>query len=185
MQEFQYELMSNMSIKIKYNYGGEFFTFNMYPKEGYWIIHPFEGILLGNRQMCVLVLKELFQNKSFHVMLAKEQITFNSIRSSIDLSDSEEMIFTTWERDAKASEGNPVKEFIQSHTLDDIICLEKERLNERISFYRQILQLMFMQDLGPDDPEFIAVQRIIHAFETAVDHIQGSSGPHFPDRKRF
>lgn len=185
MQEFQYELMSNNSISIKYNYGGEVFTFNMYTKEGFWIIHPFDGILIGNRQMCVLVLKELFQNKSFHVMLAREQITFNSILSSIDLSDTEEYVGTTWERDRRSTDDNPLMEFIHSHTLEDIIRLEKERLNERISFYRQILQMMFMENLGPDDQEFSTIQRIIHAMESAVEYIEDTKGPDFLGRRRF
>jgi hypothetical protein len=52
MEEFQYENISYSTININYNYGGEFFTLNLYQKDGVWIIHPFEGKLGSGNVNC-------------------------------------------------------------------------------------------------------------------------------------
>lgn len=73
MLEFTFEIIDEAKINIQYKYGSQFFNFNLFCSNGEWKLHPFDGILIENREMCRLVVSDLLQNKDFHVMLAKEK----------------------------------------------------------------------------------------------------------------
>jgi hypothetical protein len=170
MLEFEFEVLTESSIHLRYNYGGEWFSFNLFLRDDVWILHPFEGILLGNKEMCRLVIADLFSNKPFLVMLAKERILLSNIQSSIDLGREEESVRTT--RDF-ADRSTPVKvddmdAFIQEHTLEEVIELEKNLVSGRISYFKEVLQRMFMDGLGPDDTEFEQIRDIVRIYEDTL-----------------
>lgn len=187
MEELEYHNISETSINIKYNYGGEYFTFNLYNKAGVWILHPFEGILLGNREMSILVMGELFKNKAFQVMLAKERIPFSELRSSIDVEDVSRSNPPRNDRSGLDEPTDNLMDFIQQHTLDDIINIEQSHLQEKVTFYKDILQQMFMNDLGPSDPEFQKVQQIVRIYDEALSKMSELAGPDidFGNRRRW
>lgn len=184
--EFRYNNVSESSINITYNYGNEDFNFNLYMREGYWILHPFDGILLGNKPMSKLVMSELFKNKAFQVMLAKERIPFSILRTSIDLEDTQETDHYEDNRiDGSRNGGNSsgdLAEFIEQHTLEEIIQLERSNLEQKISLYKDILQMMFMNNLGPSDMEFQKIQRVVHIYEEALHNLDHLNGPHYDFR---
>ncbi|ASA25982.1 hypothetical protein [Paenibacillus donghaensis] len=180
MDVFKYEVTSESTINLKYEYGGEYFTFNLFRSDGLWILHPFDGILIGNQAMCLLVVQELFKHKAFQVMLAKENILFSNIRSSVELDSMNSPIAVRNERGAYEEDPEPaddLMDFVQGHTLEEIIDFEASQVKERCSFYKDILQRMFMDDLGPSDPEFRKVQEIVKIYEQTADKLTQLNGP--------
>ncbi|MBP2000834.1 hypothetical protein J2Z69_001865 [Paenibacillus shirakamiensis] len=186
MSEFNYSCITESSINITYLYGGEYFNFNLYMKEGVWILHPFDGILLGNMEMSKLVMSDLFQNKSFQVMLAKERIPFSILRTSIDLEGHVESNHRNSSRD-QSNAPDSILDFIEEHTLEEIIQLEQLELRKKISLYSSIMQHMFMNDLGPSDVEFQRIQQITRIYEKALTSMENLNGPHldFGNQARF
>jgi hypothetical protein len=85
MIEFSFEVIDRTSINVEYQYGSEKFILNLFNRNGVWTIHPFDGILLHNRELCRHVMIDLFKNKYFQIMLAKEDIRLSELRTSIDL----------------------------------------------------------------------------------------------------
>lgn len=86
MLEFSFEIIDESKINIVYQYGSSSFNFNLFFNYGVWTLHPFDGILLQNKEMCRLIVTDLFKNKDFHVMLARENILLSTLRTSIDLN---------------------------------------------------------------------------------------------------
>lgn len=84
--DFTFEILDPTTINVRFNYGGEWFEFNLYSKQNQWILHPFDASLLGNPDMCRLVVADLLAHKPFQVMLAKERIMLSQLRTSIDVS---------------------------------------------------------------------------------------------------
>ena len=76
MLDFSFEMLDQHTINVEYVFGSEKFIFNLFYSNDNWTIHPFDGILLKNRDLCRSVMSDLFQNKSFQIMLAKENIYF-------------------------------------------------------------------------------------------------------------
>lgn len=58
------------------------------------------------------------------------------------------------ERESYDNPADDLMEFVQQHSVEEVIDYECSLVENRISFYREILQRMFMDNLGPSDPEF-------------------------------
>ncbi|QUL56811.1 hypothetical protein KDC22_10200 [Paenibacillus tritici] len=177
MDGFQYELTSETDINLKYEYGGEYFTFSLYRDDRGWVLHPFDGILLRNPAMCTLVAQELFKHKPFQVMLAKEGILFTDIRSTVNLDNVNTPIAARNEREVQGNPADDLMDFVQQHSIEEVIDYECSLVDNRISFYREILQRMFMDNLGPSDPEFQKVQDIVRIYEQTLDQLSSLNGP--------
>jgi len=184
MDAFQYEITSETAINLKYEYGGEYFTFSLFRDNEVWVLHPFDGMLLRNQAMCVLVVQELFKNKPFQVMLAKEGILFSSIRSSVDLENINAPIATRNEREARDDPADELMNFVQQHSLEEVIAYECDIVKSRTSFYKNILQRMFMDNLGPSDAEFQKIQEIVRIYEQTADKLASLNGPNLDAGKR-
>ncbi|MCM3701970.1 hypothetical protein [Paenibacillus macerans] len=188
MEDFSYSQLSPTTYTIRYVYGGEPFNFNLFRKEGVWVLHPFEGILIANREMCYLVMSELFKHKPFQVMLAKQQIPFSDIRSSIDLQNINEPISIFNDRDAAPDyHRDEITAFVEENTVEDVIGIECNHLRDRIDFYGTILERMFMSGLGPGDQEFDAIKNIVSTYKNAESQLSDGLGPEFnnKDRRRW
>lgn len=177
MDAFQYELTSETAINLKYEYGGEYFTFSLYRDDRGWVLHPFDGMLLGNQAMCALVVQELFKHKPFQVMLAKESILFSDIRSTVNLENVNTPIAARNERESHDSPADDMMDFVEQHTVEEVIDYECGLIGSRISFYKEILQRMFMDNLGPSDPEFQKVQDIVRIYEHSLEKLSSLNGP--------
>ncbi|WP_379133776.1 hypothetical protein [Paenibacillus sp. sgz500958] len=184
MDAFQYEITSETAINLKYEYGGEYFTFSLYRDDRGWVLHPFDGILLRNQTMCALVVQELFKHKPFQVMLAKEGILFSNILSTVNLDNVNTPIASRNEREPQDNPADDLMDFVQQHTIEEVIDYECSIINSRISFYKEILQRMFMDNLGPSDPEFQKVQDIVRIYEQALDRLSSLNGPNLDAGRR-
>ncbi|MDR6554992.1 hypothetical protein [Paenibacillus qinlingensis] len=164
MLEFSFEIMSESNINIEYVYGSEMFKLNLFLKNGYWTIHPFDGMLLQNRELCKLVIIDLFKNKYFQIMLAKENIALSSLRTSIELDPSHERQESNPAERRGGRWQDPVdetEEFIGNHSIEEIIQIEHDALEQRVTFYADLLKKMFMDNYGPGDHEFDKVQSLV------------------------
>ncbi|KAI7258241.1 hypothetical protein KC345_g10602 [Hortaea werneckii] len=184
MDAFQYELTSETAINLKYEYGGEHFTFSLYRDDRGWVLHPFDGILLRNQAMCALVAQELFKHKPFQVMLAKEGILFTDIRSTVNLDNVNTPVAARNEREVRDNPADDLMDFVQQHSVEEVIDYECSLVGNRISFYREILQRMFMDNLGPSDPEFQKVQDIVRIYEQSLDMLSSLNGPNLDAGRR-
>jgi len=166
--DFSFELIDDSMINIHYQYGSTVFIFTLFMRDEEWTLHPFDGILLQNKEMCAIVVTDLLKNKDFHVLLARENITLSSLRTSIDLRpDSAE--------DNRPSSGGQVRDektdFIEEHSFEDILELEKEMVQERLAFYQDIIQRMYMDGYGPEDTEFNKVQGLIRIYKETYERL--------------
>lgn len=184
MDAFQYELTSETAINLRYEYGGEYFTFSLYRDDRGWVLHPFDGILLRNQAMCALVAQELFKHKPFQVMLAKEGILFSDIRSTVNLDNVNAPVAARNDREVRDNPADDLMEFVQQHSVEEVIDYECSLVGSRISFYREILQRMFMDNLGPSDPEFQKVQDIVRIYEQSLDMLSSLNGPNLDAGRR-
>ena len=184
MQDFSYQHISESSITLTYQYGGEHFTFNLFLRDGVWIIHPFEGILIGNVEMCSLVMKDLFMNKAFQVMLAKERIPLSELRSSIDFDMIAAPVASRNNREDRFDGDMELLSFIQQHTIDEVIEMEAAVMQGRVEFYQNILQRMFMDGLGPEDSEFQKIQQVTSIYKESIERLSNLNGPHFNFNRR-
>jgi hypothetical protein len=178
MLEFSFEIMSESNINMEYVYGSELFKLNLFLKQGNWTIHPFDAILLQNRELCKLVIIDLFKNKYFQIMLAKENIAFSSLRTSIDLEQSRESerVNPAERRGGQRSDSIEVddaEEFIGNHSIEEIIQFEYDLLEQRVTFYAGLLKKMFMDNYGPGDDEFDKVQSLLRIYKESQDKIIG------------
>ncbi len=184
--EFTYEIMSENNINVRFNYGGEWFTFDLFFHDGQWVLHPFDSALIRNKDMSRLVIADLLQHKPFQVMLAKEGIILSELTVSISVDNRvqepefEEMIRSD-RRIGSGLDGNrlsgagdgesdaDIDEMIENNDLDDLLLLEIGLIEQRQHIYNRILHKMFMADLGPGDAEFQRIQQIVRAYgETKV-----------------
>ncbi|EFM10397.1 hypothetical protein PaecuDRAFT_2833 [Paenibacillus curdlanolyticus YK9] len=201
MLDFSFEIIDETRINMQYRYGSAMFTFNLYYQQDNWTLHPFDGMLLQNREMCRLVVAELLQHKDFHVMLARENITLSALRTSIDLQSQEEAahdLDTRGDRERFGSRSRSRRNnqedgqdlldtFIEENTFEDIILMEQGRMEKRIAFFRRIIEKMFMEGYGPEDDEFRNVQAIIRIYKDAYDQLSdlGNLDIRPDDRKRW
>ncbi|MNI03408.1 hypothetical protein D3C73_563100 [compost metagenome] len=177
MLDFTFEIMDEDTINIRILYASEWFTFNIYQRDQAWTLHPFDGMLIQNKDMCRLVVSDLFKNKNFHVMCAKENIRLSELRTTINLEPEVETDPPVRTRDSRRS-GEPssdIQAYIDEHSLEDIIEIEKETIQSRVAFYKKILENMFMQGYGPADKEFIRIQAIVNIWTEAYNKLNGSS----------
>lgn len=165
MLEFSFEIIDESKINIVYQYGSSGFNFNLFFNYGVWTLHPFDGILLQNKEMCRLVVAELFKNKDFHVMLARENILLSALRTSIDLNPE-----TQGER-YQEQEPDELSEFAKSHSFEDVLQIEQDFIRERMDFFQNIIQKMYMEGFGPEDSDFNKVQAIIQIYKAAHDQL--------------
>lgn len=186
MLDFEFEIIDENTINLRYQYGGEWLTFNLFLREGDWILHPFQGILLQNRDMCRLVVTDLLQNKTFHMMLAKQHITLSSVRSSVDLGQAAAPTIDSGDRGDRRryQPEDEISDFIQEHSLETIHQMELELLGRRKTLYSEILQRMFMDGINPSDEEFLAIQNIVRAYSDAMSRLSGDSESSNQDSKR-
>jgi hypothetical protein len=206
MLEFEFEVMTESSIHLRYLFGGEWFTFNLFLRDDVWILHPFEGILLGNKEMSRLVIAEMFSNKIFLVMLAKERILLSNIHASIDLGRHEKplpnrggMVDRPGTVDTDIHADTDIKEiregsddledldaFIQGNSFEQVIEQERTFVSRRVSYYKEILKRMFMDGMGPNDEEFDKVRDIVKIYEETAQKL-GNPGDPFngSNHKRF
>lgn len=181
--EFTYEIISESNINIRFIYGGEWFTFNLFHRDHQWVLHPFDSSLIRNKDMSRLVITDLLQHKPFQVMLAKEGIILSELFTSIPLGHQQEAEaeaeFEELPRidrgsdrifDEQRSSNGPdfdIEQLIEENELEDLIYLEVQLIEARQNMYNQILHRMFLADLGPTDPEFQKVQLIVKAYGEA------------------
>jgi hypothetical protein len=188
MLDFTFEVIDESTINIQILYASEWFTFNLYLRNQVWTLHPFDGILIQNSDMCRLVIGDLFKNKNFHVMCAKENIRLSELRSSISVEDepATEEPTPVINRGGGGMPSPDIQSFIDEHSIEDIVELEKEAILKRSAFYKQILENMFMQGYGPADKEFLRIQAIVNIWNETYNKISGSSdhGP-LGERKRW
>ncbi|MFX3651348.1 MAG: hypothetical protein ACE3K2_06035 [Paenibacillus sp.] len=185
MLDFSFEIIDETKINIQYKYGSELFNFNLYYANGEWTLHPFDGILIQNREMCSLIVSELLRNKDFHVMLVKEKIILSQLRTSINLqSDSPD----EWGVDRRiadySSHDDELMDYIGNHSFEDILQLEQEQIESRVQFFQQIIQRMFMEGFGPEDADFIKVQSVIRVYKETYDRLGELSDDYQSERGR-
>lgn len=176
MLDFTFEIVDESTINTRILYANEWFTFNIYEKDHIWTLHPFDGMLIRNKDMCQLVINELLKNKYFHVMCAKENILLSELRTTVDLSHRTSPSIPP-PREDRLDEELPedVQSFMDHHTLEEIIDFEKEIVQKRMSFYKQMLEAMFMQGAGPADQEFVKIQSIFVIWKEAYEKLNGVS----------
>ncbi|WP_226001415.1 hypothetical protein [Paenibacillus sp. BJ-4] len=167
MLEFSFEIIDESKINIVYQYGSSSFNFNLFFNYGVWTLHPFDGILLQNKEMCRLIVAELFKNKDFHVMLARENILLSALRTSIDLNPD---IPVRGER-YQEQEPDELSEFAETHSFEDVLHIEQDSIRERMDFFQNIIQKMYMEGFGPEDSDFNKVQAIIRIYKAAHDQL--------------
>ncbi|MGG4218199.1 hypothetical protein ABEW32_08195 [Paenibacillus jamilae] len=165
MLEFSFEIIDESKINIVYQYGSSSFNFNLFFNYGVWTLHPFDGILLQNKEMCRLIVTDLFKNKDFHVMLARENILLSTLRTSIDLNPE-----TRGER-YQEQEFDELSEFAETHSFGDVLQIEQDSIQERIDFFQNITQRMYMEGFGPEDNDFNKVQAILRIYKDAYDQL--------------
>ncbi|MEV5026811.1 hypothetical protein [Paenibacillus sp. LPE1-1-1.1] len=184
--EFTYEIISETNINIRFIYGGEWFTFNLFNREGQWVLHPFDSSLIRNKDMSRLVITDLIQHRPFQVMLAKEGIILSELNTSIPLGKEPEFeeeyeelprigrgsdrMFDE-QRGPSNHEDVDIDQLIEENELEDLIRLELGLIEARQNMYNQILHRMFMADLGPTDPEFQKIQQIVKAYGEAKSRL--------------
>lgn len=175
MIDFSFEIISDTNINMEYLYGSEIFKLNIYLKHGDWTIHPFDGILLQNRELCRIVMMDLFKNKSFQIMLAKENILLSSLRTSIDLDPSGEDE-PTHSRESDNDRFNRTSDYEgyvdRNSSLQDVIGHEVKFCDEKIALFNDILKEMFMDDYGPGDVEFDKIQEIVRTYKETREKIE-------------
>lgn len=177
--DFTFEILDSSTINIRFNYGGAWFEFNLFYEQEQWILHPYDATLLGNPEMCRLVVADLLGNKFFQVMLAKQRILLSQLRTSVDVSgDRYERIPSERERSGRdpATElgtGDEIDRWVGQHTLEEIVAQERERLEDRLRLYQTVLEKMFYQNLGPGDKEFDKVQEITRIYKDAIGRMNG------------
>ncbi|OMF36877.1 hypothetical protein BK133_08115 [Paenibacillus sp. FSL H8-0548] len=179
--EFTYEIISESNINVRYIYGGEWFTFNLFNRDEQWVLHPFDSSLIRNKDMSRLVIIDLLQHRPFQVMLAKEGIILSELNTSISLGQQQEepefeelprrdrdsrRIFDEEPPSSKA-QAVDIDRFIEENDLEDLVQQELQLVELRQNLYNQILHRMFMADLGPTDPEFQKIQQIVKAYGDA------------------
>ncbi|WP_372660542.1 hypothetical protein [Cohnella sp.] len=178
--DFTYEILDPDTINVRLNYGGEWFEFNLFYKENQWILHPFDATLLGNPDMCRLVVADLLANKPFQVMLAKERILISTLRTSIDVSGAGERgrgSDRRYDEDIEADTEDTVDQWIRSHTFEEIVSQELQSIEQRLELYNTLLQKMFYEDLGPGNEEFDKVQEITRIYKDASNRMKGLIDP--------
>jgi hypothetical protein len=187
--EFTYEIMSENNINVRFNYGGEWFTFDLFQDDRQWVLHPFDSALIRNKDMSRLVIADLLQHKPFQVMLAKEGIILSELTVSISLerrlqepeyeelvrsdrrldSGPDDRLITGWGDELADAD---IDRLIEQNDLDDLIAIEIRLLEQRQRIYNQILHKMFMADLGPGDAEFQRVQQMVRAYGEAKSKLE-------------
>ncbi|MDD9271230.1 hypothetical protein ACFPES_29770 [Paenibacillus sp. GCM10023248] len=180
MLDFTFEIMDEYTINTRILYANEWFTFNLYEKDHVWTLHPFDGMLIRNKDMCELVMNELLKNKYFHVMCAKENIILSEIRTTVDVgrrSGNPEPIpvpsSSRRERPPQNELPDDIQAFMDYHDLEDILEIEKEFVHKRLTFYKQMLEIMFMQGGGPDDREFREIQSLFTMYKEMLERLNG------------
>jgi len=180
--DFTFEILDPTTINVRFNYGGEWFEFNLYSKQNQWILHPFDASLLGNPDMFRLVVSDLLAHKPFQVMLAKERIMLSQLRTSIDVSgnrydqDRERGRGGRYEDEAEEND-DPIEDWIRNHTFDEILAQELQVVEERLQLFNTLLQKMFYENLGPGNLEFDKVQEITRIYKDAAGRLDGLIDP--------
>ncbi len=199
--EFTFEILDSSTINVRFNYGGEWFEFNLFHKDNQWILHPFDASLLGNPEMCRLVIADLLANKPFQVMLAKERIMLGQLRTSVDVSGNRDRE-RNWEQDRigggrfddeydDAQVTDSMDDWIRSHTFEQILTEELQGIEQRHQLFNALLQKMFYENLGPGNVEFDKIQEITRIYKEASGRMSGMIDPDGqirggnPDRRRF
>ncbi|MBW7454778.1 hypothetical protein ACFOLF_15045 [Paenibacillus sepulcri] len=168
MLDFSFELIDDSIINIHYQYGSTVFIFTLFMRDEEWTLHPFDGILLQNKEMCAIVVTDLLKNKDFHVLLARENITLSALRTSIDLRPEGSDEYTK----PSPQPGRDEKtDFIEAHSFEEVLQLEKEMVQERIAFFQDIIQRMYMDGYGPEDNEFNKVQSLIRIYKETYERL--------------
>lgn len=185
MLEFTFEIIDEAKINIQYKYGSQFFNFNLFCSNAEWKLHPFDGILIENREMCRLVVSDLLQNKDFHVMLAKEKIVLSRLRTTVNLqSDDSEEFERDHRWDDRSSQNDELMDYIENHSFEEVLELEKQQLGARVDFFQQIIQRMFMEGIGPEDPDFRKVQSLIKIYKDTIESLGDINGHQSGDHPR-
>lgn len=174
--DFTFEILDPTTINIRFNYGGEWFEFNLFLRQNQWILHPFDASLLGNPEMCRLVVADLLANKPFQVMLAKERIMLSQLRSSVDVSGNESSERVRGGRfedvdDVVENPADSLDDWIRNHTFEEILAIELHGVEDRLRHYQALLQKMFYENLGPGNVEFDKVQEITRIYKDAAGRL--------------
>lgn len=182
MLEFSFEIIDETKINIQYKYGSQFFNFNLFWSTGNWTLHPFDGILIENREMCSLIVADLLKNKDFHVMLAKEKIVLSRLRTTVNLQPDDSEEFEVNPRiDDRSSQSDELMGYIENHSFEEVLELEQQQMQARVDFFQEIIQRMFMEGIGPEDPDFRKVQSIIQIYKDTFDKLGNINDNHMGD----
>ncbi|WP_342571983.1 hypothetical protein MKY85_05120 [Paenibacillus sp. FSL R5-0749] len=183
MLEFSFEIIDETKINIQYKYGSQLFNFNLFWSNGHWTLHPFDGILIENRDMCSLIVADLLKNKDFHVMLAKEKIMLSHLRTTVNLQPDDPEQFEVNPRiDDRSYQGDDgLMSYIENHSFEEILQQEQQQIHARVEFFQEIIQKMFMEGIGPEDPDFSKVQSIIRIYKDTFDRLGNISDNHMGD----
>lgn len=183
MLEFSFEIIDETKINIQYKYGSQFFNFNLFWSNGNWTLHPFDGILIENREMCSLIVADLLKNKDFHVMLAKEKIMLSQLRTTVNLQpeDPEEFEINHRMDDRSYQDDDSLMSYIENHSFEEILQLEQQQIHARVEFFQQIIQRMFMEGIGPEDADFGKVQSIIRIYKDTFEKLGNINDNHMGD----
>ncbi|WP_239617795.1 hypothetical protein [Cohnella mopanensis] len=173
--DFTFEILDPTTINVRFNYGGEWFEFNLYCKQNQWILHPFDANLLGNPDMCRLVVADLLANKPFQVMLAKERIMLSQLRTSIDVSgnqnDYDRVRGGRFDDEVEETGNDPIDDWVRNHTFDEILAQELQAVEERLQLFNTLLQKMFYENLGPGNVEFDKIQEITRIYKDTAGRL--------------
>ncbi|TFE22839.1 hypothetical protein [Cohnella luojiensis] len=192
--DFTFEILDSSTINIRFNYGGEWFEFNLFFKQEQWILHPFDASLLGNPEMSRFVIADLLANKPFQVMLAKQRILLSNLRTSVDVSgtrDPDRVAGGRFDDYEDTDTTDEVDDWIRSHTFQEILTQELQAVDRRLQLFNSLLQKMFYENLGPGNEEFDKVQEIARIYKDASSRMSGMIDPDSylrdrnTDRKRF
>lgn len=185
MLEFSYEIINEDTINIEYVYGSENFILNLFQKDSTWTLHPFDAILISNKELCRNVVAELIKNKYFQIMLAKEQIMLSGIRTTINLQEDMDDNHITYRnghrREYRNDEWNDykdsskisdesklatdVRELIEYNSFEDILTKELNEVEQKITLYGKVLEEMFMADYLPGNQEFDRVLALVNIYK--------------------
>lgn len=124
------------------------------------------------------------QAQAFSGNAGERKYSFSDIRSTVNLENVNTPIAARNERESHDSPADDMMDFVEQHTVEEVIDYECGLIGSRISFYKEILQRMFMDNLGPSDPEFQKVQDIVRIYEHSLEKLSSLNGPNLDAGRR-
>lgn len=115
-------------------------------------------------------------------MLAKEKIVLSRLRTTVNLQPDDSEEFEVNPRiDDRSSQGDELMGYIENHSFEEVLELEQQQMQARVDFFQEIIQRMFMEGIGPEDPDFRKVQSIIRIYKDTFDKLGNINDNHMGD----